>query len=134
MKKYIYILFLMALMISCSSNQTKSDDPVEVKGAVTTNSISKYKLYPTQNMWTSLKLDTATGQIWQVQYSVKGEEYRFETPLSLNVLNTSKVNGRYELYSTDNIYNFVMLDVVDGKTYQVQWSGEEDNRFVIPID
>ena len=120
-------------MIFCSSNQTKSDDPVEVTGAITTNTISRYKLYPTQNMWTFLKLDTATGQIWQVQYSVKGEEYRFETPLSLNVLNTSKVNGRYELYSTDNIYNFVMLDVIDGKTYQVQWSGEAENRCVIPI-
>lgn len=30
----------------------------------------RYKLYPTTNNWTFLKLNTVTGQIWQVQYSV----------------------------------------------------------------
>ena len=34
---------------------------------------SAYKLYATENMWTFLELDTATGIIWQVQYSVKGD-------------------------------------------------------------
>ena len=30
----------------------------------------RYRLFPTQNMWTFLKLDTMTGKIWQVQFSV----------------------------------------------------------------
>ena len=42
----------------------------------------RYRLFPTQNMWTFLKLDTMTGKIWQVQFSVKDEDYRFETVLS----------------------------------------------------
>ena len=29
--------------------------------------INRYKLYPTQNKWTFLELDTQTGRIWQVQ-------------------------------------------------------------------
>ena len=48
----------------------------------TQNPAVRYRLFPTQNMWTFLKLDTMTGQIWQVQYSVKGDDYRFETSLS----------------------------------------------------
>ena len=33
----------------------------------------RYQLFKTQNKWKLLKLDTATGQIWQVQYSVEKE-------------------------------------------------------------
>ena len=29
--------------------------------------IDRYKLYPTQNTWTFLELDTQTGRVWQVQ-------------------------------------------------------------------
>ena len=43
---------------------------------------ARYQLYPTENTWTFFKLDTMTGRIWQVQYSIKGDEYRFETILN----------------------------------------------------
>lgn len=43
-----------------------------------------YKLYPTENMWTFLELETFSGRIWQVQYSIKGPDYRFKTVLNDN--------------------------------------------------
>jgi hypothetical protein len=43
---------------------------------------TRYKLYPTKNMWTFLKLDTETGKIWQVHFSVDGKDSRFEIPLN----------------------------------------------------
>ena len=46
----------------------------------------RYQLFKTQNMWTFLKLDTATGLIWQVQYSVKGDLSRFQEPLNTDLL------------------------------------------------
>lgn len=94
---------------------------------------TRYKLFPTQNMWTFLKLDTMTGKIWQVQYSTKGPEYRFETVLSSRALNQKKNVGRFTLYPTQNTYNFILLDQIDGHTYQVQWNGEVENRLVVPI-
>lgn len=134
MRQKIILLLLITLLASCSKEPTnETERPSATQSSVVSLQASKFKLYKTQNMWTFLKLDTSTGQIWQVQYSTKGEEYRFETPLSLDKLNTSGINGRYELYDTDNIYNFVMLDQFDGMTYQVQWSGDVENRFVIPI-
>ena len=39
-------------------------------------------------------------------------------------------NGRFKLYPTDNSYNFIMVDVIDGRTWQVQWSIDEDKRLV----
>lgn len=78
----------------------------------------RFKLFSTQNIWTFLKLDTQTGQIWQVQYSVDEDKGRLEYDLNLNTLinGQKRINGRFELYPTQNIYNF---DQVDGKMWQV---------------
>ncbi len=95
----------------------------------------RYELFSTTNRWTFLKLDTRTGKIWQVHFSVKGDAYRFQTALSLkNLAGDGKaVNGRFALYSTDNIYNFLLLGKSNGKVYQVQW-GDRENRGVIEIE
>ena len=87
-------------------------------------------------MWTFIKLDTQTGQMWQLQYSVNDDKGRFEYDLNPNalVVNDKKVNGRFELYPTQNIYNFILLDKIDGKAWQVQWSFDEKNRAVLPIN
>ena len=40
---------------------------------------------------------------------------------------------RFTIYPTLNIWTFLLLDQVDGHTYQVQWSTDPDKRFVIQI-
>lgn len=104
---------------------------------IITDTEIRYQLYPTQNMWTFLKLDTLTGQIWQVQFSIEGDAYRFETVLSskdiTDELKLEKIVGRYILYPTQNTYNFILLDQITGYTYQVQWNRDIENRVVIPI-
>lgn len=125
MKRIIALLFLAICMFglaACSDSVFGTD--------------ARYKLYPTQNMWTFLKLDTETGRIWQVQYSVKGNDTRFEVPLNpgniAKALKRSQKAGRYALFPTQNMYNFIMLDQIDGDTYQVQW-GNEENRMLMQI-
>lgn len=93
-----------------------------------------FKLYPTDNMWTFIKLDTRNGKMWQVQFSVKGDDYRFEMPLNTTPLTTDSTNGRFELYPTQNMFNFILLDRIEGVTWQVQWSTEPENQAVIPIN
>lgn len=111
---------LMVCLVSCMSSAGGGDN---------------FKLYETANMWTFLKLDTRTGQIWQVQYSVEGNEYRFESVL--NSVDLTDGMGyepnRFELYRTENIRNFVLLDKVDGRAWQVQW-GKEEQRIVVNIN
>jgi len=94
-----------------------------------------YRLFPTQNMWTFIKLNTRSGQMWQVQFDLKGDN-RFVTNLSSEALVTKEkeVNDRFTLYSTQNIYTFILLDQLDGRTWQVQWSMEQKNRGVIPFE
>lgn len=72
--------------------------------------------------------------MWQVQWSTKGSDYRFETTLSdiSRVDKEEEKNGRFFLYPTTNIYNFILLDQIDGRAWQVQW-GKEGERAVLPI-
>ena len=95
---------------------------------------TRYQLFPTENIWTFLKLDTSNGKIWQVQYSVNND-YRGEVVLNSQPLveGDAAKNGRFTLYPTKNMFNFILLDQKDGRTWQVQWSVEEGNRMVIPI-
>ena len=138
MKRLITIMFTMMLTITLfASCQADSIKQPEKK---TTDSPQKqlsgrYELYPTKNMWTFIKLDTKTGATWQVQYSIKGSSYRFETPLDTSSAVTSglEYNGRFALYPTENIFNFVMLDKLNGDVYQIQWSSDAENRCRIKI-
>lgn len=101
---------------------------------ISTDTEVTYRLFPTKNMYTFIKLDTRNGKMWQVQWSTKGSDYRYETMLS-NVSRVDKAdekNGRFFLYPTTNIYNFILFDQIDGRTWQVQW-GKDDERAVIRI-
>ena len=95
---------------------------------------TRYELFPTENIWTFLKLDTQNGKIWQVQYSLD-DSYRGEIELNNKALipDNAAENGRFTLYPTKNLYNFILLDQIDGKMWQVQWSTEAANRGMIPM-
>lgn len=144
--------------------------------------IERYKVFGTENIYTSLLLDSATGMIWQLQIGlsdvdqlitklndiafaesieditdawtesidskmkeweenynskpdsiVSAEVKGFWKPLTLErtiELNYIAQNGRFKLYPTGNMYNFIMVDVIDGRTWQVQWNIDEDKRII----
>lgn len=132
MKKLTLLLFLLLGSISLHA-QTKTkpkvvDNVKEIQGA-------NFRLFPTTNMWTFIKLDTRNGLLWQVQYSLNPEN-RMVTYLNLDRLASvnEEVKDRFTLYPTQNMYNFILLDQVNGKTWQVQWSTEYANRGIFPIE
>ena len=132
MKKLLLVLFFMAIY----GQEFAVAQVVRADSSQTIFSDENYKLYPTENMWNFIKLDTRTGRLWQVQFSIQGYEYRFQTVLSdydLSYEENTKPN-RFELYPTQNTYNFILLDKVDGRVWQVQWSLEEDKRMVLRIN
>ena len=93
-----------------------------------------YKLFPTENYWTFIKLDTRNGKMWQVHFTLS-DGYQGELILNSRSLvwKDEEVNGRFTLYPTKNMYNFILLDQIDGSTYQVQWNNDKEKRFVLPI-
>lgn len=122
------ILVLMTIQFSAVStygfshaNQSNNTDAV-------------YELFPTQNMWTFLKLNTRDGRIAIVQFDVnKTNRMEYDLNTTRFVEEENAQNGRFTLYPTSNIYNFILLDQIDGRVWQIQWSVEKDKRLVFPI-
>jgi hypothetical protein len=133
MKKIILsVTFVLITMISFAQNQANNNESNFQRKP---NCEVIYQLFPTQNMWTFIKLNTRNGKMWQVQYDIKGNE-RFETYLNFSPLVTKEKeeNGRFTLYPTQNMWTFILLDQIDGKMWQVQWAMKANERFVVPIE
>lgn len=126
-KKFIAVIVTVFVILggcfyNCSNVASASD-----MSSVT------YKLYPTNNIWTFLKLNTRTGEVWQLQFAVDNDAIRTQlvvnpTPL---VTNFQEENGRFALYPTQNMYNFLLIDQIDGRVWQIQWSQKYENRGII---
>lgn len=142
MKKYftsiIYIHLFSTTLVMAQTDSLK----VENNDIITTSKVKLekvdnviFRLFPTENMWTFIKLNTRNGKMWQVQYDVKGDD-RLETYLNISPLVSAEkeVTGRFTLYSTQNHYTFILLDQIDGKMWQVQWSIEPEWRGIYPIE
>ena len=69
-----------------------------------------------------------------VQYAVS-DNNRGEVALNSKPLvdKSKEAEGRFTLYETDNIFNFILLDTYDGRTWQVQWGLNDSDRIVVPI-
>lgn len=120
--KKTYFILILTVATTYLSGQTNKSEKV-------------FQLFPTQNMWTFLKLNTRNGQIWQVQYSMK-DTNRFEIKLNSNSLTTAEgeMDGRFNLYPTQNFNSFLLLDHTDGRVWQVQWSTKPEEMSMVPIN
>jgi hypothetical protein len=120
-------------LITIQPDSIKKIQQIEKKAEIQPIDVPIYKLFPTQNYWTFIKLDTRNGKMWQVHFTISNEGYEGELVLNPNSLvwtEEEQINGRFTLYSTNNIYNFILLDQINGKTYQVQWNNDKNKRFV----
>ena len=128
--KKLLLLSVFAVFTLIANAQT---DIRQTRPDFTQNPNATYRLFPTTNMWIFIKLNTADGRMWLVQYSTTAGD-QVEIPLSRieRAEESEKKDGRFTLYATQNMYNFILLDQIDGRVWQVQWSTEGDN-LVIPI-
>lgn len=89
----------------------------------------RYKMYKTENIYNLLKLDTATGIIEVVQWSLKSKE-EFSVYVNSVRLTYSPQIGIFELYPTNNMYQFILLDTTNGRTWHVQWGTKSTERWI----
>ena len=75
-----------------------------------------YKMYSTRNIHNQLRLNTATGEVMQIQDD--GQSWIIGETIEAS----GKIEGRYSLSETRNMWTFILLDTFTGKTWQVQYS------------
>lgn len=133
--KRVLLVCLMALLVASCNNTTNTENlsPEQAIQKATMDT-PRFKMIETDNIHILLKWDTRTGKTWMVQYGLS------DTPALENLINRSHIiteeeswNGRFELYPTKNMFNFIMIDTYNGNTYQVQWSTNEEYCFTTPI-
>ncbi len=128
--KIILQIFILFSTVSFAQSQPKLTGIGQQK-QVSENSI--YQLFPTKNYWTFIKLDTRNGKMWQVHFSVEDDNNTGELVLNSQPLveKEEEVKGRFILYPTENMYNFLLLDQINGLVVQVQWSLEAKKRGIV---
>ena len=131
MKRIVFSVIVGFASVTAFAQST-SQAPIQ---NISTDSAVVYRLFATRNMYTFIKLNTRNGQMWQVQWGTESK-YQYETKLSdiSRVTKEEEKNGRFFLYPTTNIYNFILLDQIDGRVWQVQWSTEVNLRMVDRIN
>ncbi|MDN3666914.1 hypothetical protein ACFFU1_08255 [Algibacter miyuki] len=141
--KFLIIITLLTLFVLPSQGQTQQDSirnttqQIEKQIKVLQPQAPIYQLFPTENIWALIKLDTRNGKMWQVHFTISKDGYEGELVLNSNSLvwteEEEEIAGRFTLYPTKNTYNFILLDQIDGRTYQVQWNNEKEKRFISRI-
>lgn len=149
MKKIIFIILFITLSATIIAQEEKNDsiktdsnateylkeNKIKVEGEVVTITTDRFKLYPTSNTYNFIRLDTMTGRLWRVQWHFESNK-RLERIVSLKILvdyDEEWINGRFEIYSTENMYNFLLLDKIDGRVWQCQWSFEASENLIVRI-
>ena len=131
-----YLALILCISISSGYASAQSNESIQLPSSERVSGNQEYfRLYPTENIYTFLKLDTRDGTIFQVQWSME-EATRFETFLNILPLveEEEQVANRFTLVPTQNRWTFILLDQINGKTWQVQWSTEYSERLILPIN
>ncbi len=145
MKKIISIKMLLAFLFSSISfilsaqtdsiaSDSASNQVVELLEDIRVRQIketyaNRYKMYHTENVYNLLKLDTQTGKIEQVQWSLDDNK-EFTSTINSQDLSWETGMNSFELYPTQNMYQFVLLDKATGRTWHVQWGLEDKKRWI----
>lgn len=146
MRRLILILLLLPLFMTgkaqTDSIPSSPNDSISVRTAelmrelvtmkMKQNISERYKIYPTENIYILIKLDTQTGKLELIQWSLKSKD---EFSATLNDTDLSWYNGlnSFELYPTKNMYQFILLDKATGRNWHVQWGTKSSEMWIRQI-
>lgn len=122
MKKFIVIVLTLLFLVSCNESNTVKETP-------------RFRVYKTENIFTTLLLDTRTGRLWQTQYSLDDKHFEGTTPISTEAhASATDPNGRFVLTKTHNMWTYILADTKTGALWHCQFSIKDDeSRFCIPL-
>ena len=145
MRKYAVLVIVGFLGLAAIAFATGfGQEIVKIKSDPAQQVDVAFRLFETRNMWNFLLLDTRDGRVWQVQYSVKEDRPAFKVEIPATSVSPAQYSslfsdtkqrpGRFTLYPTVNIWNFILLDQDTGDTWQCQYAvGEENFAQIIHI-
>jgi hypothetical protein len=125
--------FFSAIFLSLIPVASLADDPVEMRNWFQQDISVPYRLFNTTNINTLIALETSTGRVYQVHPGIGADSTLGViaiNDLDLAPTGEPRSEGRFTLYPTTNIFNFVLLDQISGAMWVVQWNYENNKRFI----
>ncbi|MDE5808686.1 MAG: hypothetical protein K2H59_00200 [Muribaculaceae bacterium] len=142
--KQLLLAFLVALshLIGCAQNDSLAmipDNSITVRTSELVNELvilklkdnkaNRYKIYPTENIYILIKLDTQTGRLELIQWSLNTDK-EFSATLNGDDLSIHDGLNSFELYPTQNMYQFILLDKATGRNWHVQWGTKSSDIWI----
>lgn len=127
MKKKAILLAMVFLFLGTSAMATGLSQEVKIKTDPEQRVYVRFRLFETHNIWSHLLLDTITGRVWHVIYSL--DSVGGVIPINSKSLlrgEDSAEMGRFTLYPTSNVWNFILLDQINGRVWQCQFTVSAD--------
>ena len=119
-KRVFIALICLFLGLAAYAQNVKGPAGVERQEDVL---VPNFRLVPTESIQVFLKLDTRRGLIEMVRFGSR-EKDRKETTVNYLPLATGDdaVTGRFDLIPTEYVRTLILMDVLDGRTWQVEWN------------
>lgn len=114
MKRLIYLLLLFIFSFSAIHGENE-------KVVIPTNKSTNYALYPIAT-GVFLRLDTRDGSIQAIVPS----DSKKNRVLNSQPLVSDNKPGRFELYPTDYIWDWLLFDNVTGEMWMLKWSAKHN--------
>ena len=131
MKRNIIIVLLLSAagfsLTQCRAGiwtTKKNPEPQTVTNIEPEPDGSKYKVYLTHDPQTELKLDSYTGQLWQIDRTTGNEGI-------ISIINNEDIslNGsRFELSPTADDFHFILVERPYNRTWHVRWGHKASDR------
>jgi len=95
---------------------------------------NRFKIYKTEDMNTMLELDTKTGVVKQIHWALKTDEEKVYTINPNNLSESAELGpGVFELYATNNMYQFILINKMNGSKWHIQWGDDKEHRWIRKI-
>jgi len=122
MKKRILISIVLSIITFCLWAE-------DISVVIPTTKDTNYVLYPVST-GVFLRLDTRDGTIIGIA-PTKSEKSRI---LNSNPLASDNKTGRFQLYPTENSWEWILFDTTTGEVWLLRWSAKKDVLTKINIE
>ena len=122
MKKRILISIVLSIITFCLWAE-------DISVVIPTTKDTNYVLYPVST-GVFLRLDTRDGTILGIA-PTKPEKSRI---LNSNPLASDNKTGRFQLYPTENSWEWILFDTTTGEVWLLRWSAKKDVLTKINIE
>ena len=147
MKRLTIIILLIIPMTLFAQKKAKIDSVQVVRNNILIANIrlleqiemdlslkKRFKIYKTEDMNTMLELDTKTGVVKQIHWALKSDEEKVYTINPNDLSESAELGpGVFELYATNNMYQFILINKMNGSKWHIQWGDDKEHRWIRKI-